>query len=102
MNNSQVQIQQQTERQLQKLTPQQLLNARLIELPLVEFEDRVKTELLDNIALEEGHDSTDDEAADIDGASPWQKFWYVTLPLLKPTTIYVLTISLAFATSYFI
>ncbi|MCR4851086.1 MAG: sugar ABC transporter permease [Lachnospiraceae bacterium] len=33
------------------------------------------------------------EAADIDGASPIQKFFYVTLPLLKPTTIYVLTIS---------
>ena len=34
------------------------------------------------------------EAADIDGASAWQKFRYVTLPLLKPTTIYVLTISI--------
>lgn len=33
------------------------------------------------------------ESADIDGANAWQKFWYVTLPLLKPTTIYVLTIS---------
>ena len=33
------------------------------------------------------------EAADIDGASPVQKFFRVTLPLLKPTTIYVLTIS---------
>ena len=33
------------------------------------------------------------EAADIDGATGWQKFRYVTLPLLKPTTIYVLTIS---------
>ena len=33
------------------------------------------------------------EAADIDGATGWQKFKYVTLPLLKPTTIYVLTIS---------
>lgn len=66
MNSSQVQIQQQTERQLQKLTPQQLLTARLIELPLVEFEDRVKTELLDNIALEEGHDTPDDEAANAD------------------------------------
>ena len=33
------------------------------------------------------------EAADIDGASARQKFWYVTLPLLKPTTVYVLTIS---------
>ena len=33
------------------------------------------------------------ESADIDGANAWQKFRYVTLPLLKPTTIYVLTIS---------
>ncbi len=57
MTNGQVQIQQQTERQLQKLTPQQLLSARLIELPIVELEDRVKAELLDNIALEEGRDN---------------------------------------------
>ena len=34
------------------------------------------------------------EAAEIDGASGWQKFRYVTLPLLKPTTVYVLTISI--------
>lgn len=40
-----------------------------------------------------GIDASLYEAADIDGASPWQKFRYVTLPLLKPTTIYVLTIS---------
>lgn len=33
------------------------------------------------------------ESADIDGASSWQKFRYVTIPLLKPTIIYVLTIS---------
>lgn len=33
------------------------------------------------------------EAADIDGALPLQKFRYVTIPLLKPTIIYVLTIS---------
>lgn len=33
------------------------------------------------------------ESADIDGATAWQKFRFVTLPLLKPTTIYVLTIS---------
>lgn len=34
------------------------------------------------------------ESADIDGANSWQKFWYITMPLLKPTTIYVLTISI--------
>lgn len=33
------------------------------------------------------------ESADIDGATAWQKFRYVTIPLLKPTLIYVLTIS---------
>lgn len=34
------------------------------------------------------------ESAEIDGANSWQKFRYVTIPLLKPTTIYVLTISI--------
>lgn len=34
------------------------------------------------------------EAADIDGASILQKFWYVTLPFLKPVTIFVVTISI--------
>ena len=39
-------------------------------------------------------DSAIYESADIDGTTPWQKFWYVTVPLLKPTFIYVLTISI--------
>lgn len=34
------------------------------------------------------------EAASIDGANSWQRFMYITMPLLKPTTIYVLTISI--------
>ena len=34
------------------------------------------------------------ESADIDGASAWQKFRHITVPLVKPTTIYVLTISI--------
>jgi len=29
------------------------------------------------------------EAADIDGASAWQKFWRITLPQLAPTTFFV-------------
>ncbi|MFD2839932.1 carbohydrate ABC transporter permease [Populibacterium corticicola] len=33
------------------------------------------------------------EAARIDGATRWQQFIYVTLPQLKPTIIYVVTIS---------
>ncbi|UOQ87314.1 carbohydrate ABC transporter permease [Gracilibacillus salinarum] len=34
------------------------------------------------------------EAADIDGASIFQKFRFVTLPFLKPVTIFVVTISI--------
>ena len=34
------------------------------------------------------------EAASIDGASTWQKFVKITVPQLKPTIIYVLTISI--------
>ncbi len=33
------------------------------------------------------------EAAEIDGASPWQKWRHVVLPLLKPTTLYLVVIS---------
>lgn len=29
------------------------------------------------------------EAAEIDGASKWQKFWHITLPLLSPTTFFI-------------
>jgi multiple sugar transport system permease protein len=29
------------------------------------------------------------EAAEIDGASPWQSFWQVTVPLLRPTVVLV-------------
>lgn len=34
------------------------------------------------------------EAADIDGATGWQKFYRVTWPLLKPTTLFVVITSL--------
>lgn len=34
------------------------------------------------------------EAAMIDGASRWQRFWHVTLPLLSPTTFFVVIISI--------
>ncbi|WP_245954607.1 carbohydrate ABC transporter permease [Paenibacillus flagellatus] len=34
--------------------------------------------------------STYYEAASIDGATGWRQFWSITLPLLKPTTLYVI------------
>ena len=33
------------------------------------------------------------EAAIIDGANSWQKFWHITRPLLRPTTFFVVVIS---------
>lgn len=56
---SQVQQQQ----QLQTLSPQQLLVVKLIELPTVELEERVKTEVQDNPALDE-YGGENDEAGD--------------------------------------
>ena len=32
------------------------------------------------------------EAAELDGAGPWRKFWHVTWPLLTPTTFFVLVL----------
>jgi multiple sugar transport system permease protein len=37
------------------------------------------------------------EAAEIDGASRFQRFWHITLPLLRPTSFFVLLISLVAA-----
>ena len=34
------------------------------------------------------------EAADIDGANRWQKFWTITWPMVSPTTFFILTMSL--------
>ncbi|PNY80218.1 carbohydrate ABC transporter permease [Deinococcus koreensis] len=34
------------------------------------------------------------EAADIDGATPWQKLMNVTVPMLRPVTFYVITVGL--------
>ena len=35
-----------------------------------------------------------DEAAIVDGTTPWQRFWQVTLPQLRPTLFLVLTLGL--------
>lgn len=41
------------------------------------------------------------ESASMDGANGWQKFWYITIPMLRPITIYVLTISIMAGFSLF-
>lgn len=41
------------------------------------------------------------EAAQIDGANPWQEFRHITLPLLQPTLLFVLVTSIAGAVQVF-
>jgi multiple sugar transport system permease protein len=36
------------------------------------------------------------EAATLDGATPWQRFWYITLPVLSPIIAVVMTFSVIF------
>lgn len=53
------QVQTQAQQQLQTLSPQQIMAVKLLELPTVELEERVRSELLDNPALEEGREPND-------------------------------------------
>ena len=46
------QVQTQAQQQIQTLSPQQILVVKLLELPAVELEDRVRAELLENPALD--------------------------------------------------
>ena len=34
------------------------------------------------------------EASKVDGATGWQQFWYITLPLLRPTLLFVLVVTI--------
>ena len=52
IKNSLIQTQSQTQIQTQTLSPQQVLVVRLLELTTVELEDRVRSEVMDNPALE--------------------------------------------------
>ena len=69
----------QKQQQVQTLSPQQVLAVKLLELPVVELEERVRAEMLDNPALEEGEasateaemaeDSYGEEAQEDEGAT---------------------------------
>lgn len=57
---SQKLVQSQSMQQVQTLSPQQVLQVRLLEMPVSELEQRVKNELIDNGALEESLGSPED------------------------------------------
>jgi len=70
MSQVQGQYQVQSEAQLLKLSPLQLMTTKLLELPIVELEQRVKDESIDNVALELGRTSeTDEQPYDSNGES---------------------------------
>jgi RNA polymerase sigma-54 factor len=48
----------------QTLSPQQILVVKLLELPTVELEERIHSEVLDNPALEEGRDAPEHDDED--------------------------------------
>jgi sn-glycerol 3-phosphate transport system permease protein len=37
------------------------------------------------------------EAAAIDGAGPWKRFWSIIFPLLSPTTFFLLVVNIVYA-----
>lgn len=54
--------QQLQQKQQQRLSPLQMQVIKLTELPNVELEERIKQELVDNPALDEGHDESDESS----------------------------------------
>jgi RNA polymerase sigma-54 factor len=49
------------QKQLQKLSPQQIQLMKLLQIPTAQLEERIKEELEENPALEQGEDSLNDE-----------------------------------------
>ena len=62
------QYQTQSEAQLQKLSPLQLMTTRLLELSVVELEQRVKDESIENFALETDRTADSDDMASFDSS----------------------------------
>ena len=69
-NLSQIQTQSQQQVQTQVLSPQQVLQVKILELPINELEERVNQEIFDNPALESGESTKDDriDEAPFDGS----------------------------------
>ena len=59
--------QQQQLKQQQRLSPQQIQTVRMLELPALEIEERIKNELDENPALEEGVECASEQESDYDG-----------------------------------
>ncbi len=58
---------------LQKLSPQQIQIIKLLEIPTVQLEQRIKKELEENPVLEEGYDDSDNPYTDQEGDNSSQQ-----------------------------
>ena len=70
------QIQTQAQQLTQTLSPHQILVVKLLELPTMELEERVRAEILDNPALEEGREASEQDHSeeyepDFNGNEPY-------------------------------
>ncbi len=77
--------------QVQRQSPQQILLSNLLELPIAGLEDRVKKELYENDALEEGHgemsdNGTDDELTEKTESPVEEMYDEDDLPVYSPTS----------------
>ena len=70
------QIQTQAQQLTQTLSPQQILVVKLLELPTMELEERVRAEILDNPALEEGKDISEQDHSEEYGIDPNEDYSY--------------------------
>jgi RNA polymerase sigma-54 factor len=61
--------QQQQLKQQQRLSPQQIQTIRMLELPALEIEERIKSELDENPVLEEGKEYADGQDSDYDAGN---------------------------------
>lgn len=70
------QIQTQAQQLTQTLSPQQILVVKLLELPTMELEERVRAEILDNPALEEGKDISEQNHSEEYSIDPNEDYSY--------------------------
>ena len=49
----------------------------------------------------QGVDQSLYDAAKVDGAGPWQEFWHVTLPGLRPVMLFVVTMTILASANMF-
>lgn len=54
------------------------------------------------IAALQGIPSEIRDAARVDGANPWQVFWHITIPLLKPTMLFVCVLTMLSSLQVFV